>query len=49
MALLTSEAMARETIINKDSKFLTLINTFTVDPVNQQRLIDLLTMATEVA
>ena len=35
------------TQINKHDKFLTLINVFTVDPVNQQKLVDLLTMATE--
>jgi len=35
------------TTISKDSDFLTLINVFTVDPINQQKLIDLLTLATE--
>lgn len=35
------------TIIDKNNKFLTLINVFTVDPINQQKLVDLLTLATE--
>ena len=35
------------TTISKDAKFLTLINVFTVDPTNQQKLINLLTLATE--
>jgi heme-degrading monooxygenase HmoA len=35
------------TKIDKHDKFLTLINVFTVDPTNQQKLVDLLTMATE--
>jgi quinol monooxygenase YgiN len=35
------------TTISKQNKILTLINVFTVDPVNQQRLVDLLTLATE--
>jgi len=35
------------TTISKDSDVLTLINVFTVDPINQQKLIDLLTLATE--
>jgi quinol monooxygenase YgiN len=35
------------TTISKQSNFLTLINVFTVDPVNQQKLVDLLTLATE--
>ena len=35
------------TTINKQSKYLTLINQFTVEPSNQQRLIELLTLATE--
>jgi quinol monooxygenase YgiN len=35
------------TKIDKHDKFLTLINIFTVDPVNQQKLVDLLTLATE--
>ena len=33
--------------INKQDKFLTLINVFTVDPIDQQKLVDLLTLATE--
>jgi len=35
------------TIITKEANFLTLINVFTVEPINQQNLIDLLSMATE--
>lgn len=35
------------TIISEESGFLTLINVFTVSPDNQQRLIDLLTQATD--
>ncbi|WP_449397572.1 antibiotic biosynthesis monooxygenase family protein [Chryseobacterium wanjuense] len=35
------------TTISKESNFLTLINVFTVDPANQQKLVELLTMATE--
>ena len=35
------------TTISKESNFLTLINVFTVEPVNQQKLVDLLTLATE--
>ena len=35
------------TTISKDNKILTLINVFSVDPVNQQKLVDLLTLATE--
>ena len=35
------------TTITKGSNFLTLINVFTVDPANQQKLVDLLTLATE--
>jgi quinol monooxygenase YgiN len=34
------------TTISKQNKFLTLINVFTVEPVNQQKLLDLLTLAT---
>jgi quinol monooxygenase YgiN len=37
------------TIISKEANFLTLINVFTVDPANQQKLVDLLTMATETS
>jgi len=33
--------------ISKENKILTLINIFTVDPANQQQLVDLLTSATE--
>lgn len=35
------------TVISKENKFLTLINVFTVDTAHQQRLIDLLRLATE--
>jgi len=35
------------TKIDKHDKFLTLINVFTVDPINQGKLVDLLTLATE--
>ena len=35
------------TTISKQNKYLTLINVFTVEPVNQQKLLDLLTLATE--
>ncbi|MCE7054691.1 antibiotic biosynthesis monooxygenase [Algoriphagus sp. AGSA1] len=35
------------TTISKEANFLTLINVFTVNPANQQRLVDLLTLATE--
>jgi quinol monooxygenase YgiN len=35
------------TTISKQNKFLTLINVFTVEPVNQQKLVDLLTLATK--
>jgi heme-degrading monooxygenase HmoA len=34
--------------ISADSSVVTLINVFTVEPVNQQRLIELLTEATDV-
>ena len=33
--------------ISKDNKIVTLINVFTVEPENQQRLVDVLTEATE--
>jgi heme-degrading monooxygenase HmoA len=33
--------------ISSGNKFLTLINVFTVEPDNQQKLIDLLTLATD--
>ena len=35
------------TTISKDYKILTLINVFTVDPLNQQQLVELLTLATD--
>src|ERR1700735_164883 len=35
------------TTISKQNKFVTLINVFTVEPVNQQKLVDLLTLATK--
>ena len=35
------------TTISKNNKYLTLINVFTVEPLNQQKLIDLLVLATE--
>ena len=35
------------TIISKEANFLTLINVFTVEPINQQKLVDLLILATE--
>ena len=35
------------TTISKDNKCVTLINVFTVEPENQQRLLDVLTEATE--
>ena len=35
------------TTISKEANFLTLINVFTVEPINQQKLVDLLTLATE--
>jgi heme-degrading monooxygenase HmoA len=35
------------TTISKEKKFIALINVFTVDPVKQQQLVDLLTQATE--
>ncbi len=34
------------TTIAVENQYLTFINTFTVDPVNQQKLIELLTLAT---
>ena len=37
------------TIISEESGFLTLINVFTVSPDSQQRLIDLLTQATDLS
>ncbi len=35
------------TTISKDNKILTLINVFTVDPIYQEQLVELLTLATE--
>src|ERR1700712_1110295 len=35
------------TTISKEANFLTLINVFTVEPMNQQKLVNLLTLATE--
>jgi len=35
------------TTISKESNYLTLINIFTVEPANQQTLVDLLTQATQ--
>ncbi len=35
------------TVISKNNKIVTLINVFTVEPANQQQLLDLLTRATE--
>ncbi len=35
------------TTISKDNKFVTLINVFTVEPENQQKLVDMLVEATE--
>ena len=35
------------TTISKDNKIMTLINVFTVEPENQQRLVELLVEATE--
>jgi quinol monooxygenase YgiN len=37
------------TIISKDERILTLINVFTVDPANQQQLVELLIAATEIS
>jgi quinol monooxygenase YgiN len=37
------------TAISKDAKLLTLINVFTVEPANQQRLIELLARATDTS
>jgi quinol monooxygenase YgiN len=39
--------MRKTLMISTENKYLTLINVFSVDPANQQKLIDLLTMATE--
>jgi len=35
--------------ISKDAKLVTFINVFTVEPANQQRLVDLLTKVTETS
>jgi quinol monooxygenase YgiN len=35
------------TTISKENNYLTLINVFTVNPANQQKLVDLLVQATE--
>jgi len=35
------------TTISRQNKYLTLINVFTVEPANQQKLVDLLTLATK--
>jgi quinol monooxygenase YgiN len=43
------EQMTKTLTISTENKYLTLINVFTVDPGNQQKLIDLLTTATETA
>jgi quinol monooxygenase YgiN len=37
------------TTIAKDAKLVTFINVFTVDPANQQRLVELLARATETS
>ena len=37
------------TVIAKDTPLLTFINIFTVDPANQQRLVDLLAKVTETS
>lgn len=34
-------------LTSDENKYLTLINVFTVDPLNQQQLVDLLSLATE--
>ena len=36
------------TTISKDNNYLTLINIFTVKPADQQKLVDLLTQATDI-
>jgi quinol monooxygenase YgiN len=41
------DQMTKTLTISTGNEHLTLINVFTVDPINQQKLIDLLTMATE--
>lgn len=37
------------TIISKDNKIVTVINVFTVEPANQQQLLELLARATETS
>jgi hypothetical protein len=37
------------TTISKDAKLITFINVFTVDPANQQRLVELLVKATDTS
>ena len=37
------------TTISKDASVVTFINVFTVEPVNQQRLVDLLAKVTETS
>ena len=37
------------TTISKDAKLVTFINVFTVEPANQQRLVELLTRVTETS
>jgi quinol monooxygenase YgiN len=39
--------MAKTMTVSKENKYLTLINVFTIDPANQQKLVDLLTKATD--
>jgi hypothetical protein len=39
--------MTTTSIIEQNSKITTLINVFTIDPKNQQHLVDLLTEAAE--
>jgi|SRR5450432_1963007 hypothetical protein len=39
--------MEKSLTVSTENKYLTLINVFTVDPVNQQKLVDLLSIATE--
>lgn len=39
--------MAKQLTVSTENKYLTLINVFTVDPANQEKLVGLLTKATE--
>jgi quinol monooxygenase YgiN len=39
--------MAKTVTVSKENKYLILINVFTIDPANQQKLVDLLTKATD--